>query len=66
VLRAIQLGMPIFGSPTTSDQGIIPYPSVKIGPGDSARSHTANEFILKTEILEGIKLYIRLLEDLHL
>jgi acetylornithine deacetylase len=65
-LKAVQLGIPLFGSPTTSDQGIIPYPSVKIGPGDSARSHTANEFILKNEISEGIKLYIRLLEDLHL
>jgi acetylornithine deacetylase len=66
VVRAMQLGIPLFGSPTTSDQGIIPYPSVKIGPGDSARSHTSNEFILKSEILEGIKLYIRLLEDLRL
>ena len=56
----------MFGSPTTSDQAIIPCPSVKIGPGDSARSHTANEFILKSEIFAGIKLYIELLEDFTL
>jgi acetylornithine deacetylase len=66
VLRAVHLGVPLFGSPTTSDQGIIPYPSVKIGPGDSARSHTADEFILKNEIFEAIKLYISLFEDLYL
>jgi acetylornithine deacetylase len=43
---------------------VIPYPSIKMGPGDSARSHTANEYILVTEISEGIATYIRLLEGL--
>jgi acetylornithine deacetylase len=66
VVRARDLGIRCFGSPTTSDQAIMPWPSVKIGPGDSARSHTANEFILKSEIQTGIQLYIKLLEGLHL
>jgi len=57
-------GIKIYGSPTTSDQAIIPFFSVKMGPGASARSHTANEFIYKSEILRGIELYIELLEEL--
>ncbi len=64
VQRGIALGLNIYGSPTTSDQAVIPYPSVKMGPGDSARSHTANEYILISEIKEGIETYIRLLEGL--
>ena len=59
-------GIQVYGSPTTSDQAIIPFLSVKMGPGDSARSHTADEYILKNEILNGIKLYIELLEELVL
>jgi acetylornithine deacetylase len=59
-------GIRLYGSPTTSDQAIIPYLSVKMGPGDSSRSHTADEFILKSEILSGIKRYIELLEELKL
>lgn len=59
-------GIPSYGSPTTSDQAIIPFLSVKMGPGDSARSHTANEYIYKSEITNGIKLYIELLEELVL
>lgn len=59
-------GIRIYGSPTTSDQAIIPFNSVKIGPGDSARSHTADEYILKTEIFSGIEKYIELLEELVL
>lgn len=50
-----------YGSPTLSDQALIPYPSVKIGPGDSARSHTADEFIYLKEIKEGILGYIQLI-----
>ena len=57
-------GIPVYGSPTTSDQAIISCPSVKIGPGDSARSHTANEYIFKSEIIKGIDRYIELLEEL--
>jgi acetylornithine deacetylase len=58
------MGLQIYGSPTTSDQAVIPYPSIKMGPGDSARSHTANEYILISEIKEGIVTYIKLLEGL--
>jgi acetylornithine deacetylase len=56
------LGIPQYGSPTLSDQALIPYPSVKIGPGDSARSHTADEFIFIHEIEKGIQDYIKILE----
>jgi acetylornithine deacetylase len=59
---AKNLNLPTFGSPTLSDQALIPYPSVKIGPGDSARSHTADEYIYLHEIEEGIYGYITLLE----
>jgi len=64
VLRGLQMGLQVYGSPTTSDQAVIPHPSIKMGPGDSARSHTANEYILSSEITEGINTYIRLLEEL--
>ena len=46
-----KLGWPHYGSPTTSDKALMNFPSLKIGPGDSARSHTANEFIHLSEIL---------------
>ena len=61
VQRAILLGLEPFGSPTLSDQALMSFPSLKIGPGQSSRSHTANEYILKSEIREAIELYIRLL-----
>lgn len=64
VQRGIKMGISYYGSPTTSDQAVIPYPSVKIGPGDSARSHTADEYILISEIEEGFRIYIDLLTDL--
>jgi acetylornithine deacetylase len=57
-------GRNIFGSPTTSDQALMPFTSVKIGPGDSSRSHTADEFIFINEIEEGIKIYIQLLDQM--
>lgn len=64
IVRAAQrMGKQLYGSPTTSDQALIPGPSVKIGPGDSARSHSADEFIYLDEIKEGIETYIRLLEE---
>jgi acetylornithine deacetylase len=59
---AKNLGLESFGSPTLSDQVLIPYPSAKIGPGDSARSHTADEFIYIHEIQDGIARYISILE----
>ena len=64
VKAGIHLGRSIYGSPTTSDQALMPFPSVKTGPGDSARSHTADEFIYLHEIEEGIQLYIRLLDQI--
>lgn len=59
-------GIKIYGSPTTSDQAIISCPSVKMGPGDSARSHTADEYIYKSEIISGIERYVELLGELKL
>ena len=50
-----------YGSPTTSDKALMPFPCLKIGPGDSARSHTADEYIFVNEIKEGIEFYIKLL-----
>ena len=66
VQRGIQMGIIYYGSPTTSDQAVIPYPSVKIGPGDSARSHTADEYILISEMEEGLRIYVDLLTGLVL
>ncbi|HPR31616.1 MAG TPA: M20 family metallo-hydrolase [Prolixibacteraceae bacterium] len=66
VRKAVEKGIPCYGSPTLSDQSLMPFPSVKIGPGDSARSHTANEYIYPDEIRNGIKIYIDLLADLVL
>jgi acetylornithine deacetylase len=66
VQRGVTSGLTYYGSPTTSDQAVIPFTSIKIGPGDSARSHTANEFILISELEEGLKIYIGLLENLQL
>jgi acetylornithine deacetylase len=65
VVAAKNMGINLYGSPTSSDQAIIPYPSIKIGPGDSARSHTANEYIYPDEIRKGIEIYIKLLENLE-
>lgn len=64
VLAAKKLHIHLYGSPTTSDQALIPVPSVKIGPGDSARSHTADEFIYLEELVKGIDTYIRILDGL--
>lgn len=66
VAKGRAMGMPLYGSPTLSDQALIPYPSVKIGPGDSARSHTADEYIRISEIAEGVSRYCRLLEGLEI
>ncbi|MCK5824623.1 MAG: M20 family metallo-hydrolase [Ichthyobacteriaceae bacterium] len=63
VLAGTKLGRTMYGSPTQSDQAFIKQPSLKMGPGDSARSHTANEYIHISEINEGIELYINILSD---
>ena len=62
VQAGLALGRITYGSPTSSDQAIIPCTSVKLGPGDSLRSHTADEFIYIDEIREGIDVYIKILE----
>lgn len=64
VAAGVSLGKQLYGSPTTSDQALIPATSVKVGPGDSARSHTADEFIYLDEIRQGIDTYINLLSRL--
>jgi acetylornithine deacetylase len=58
------LGRTYYGSPTTSDKALMQFPALKMGPGDSARSHTADEYIFIDEIKEGIELYIQLLNQL--
>lgn len=64
VLAGIRLGKQTYGSPTTSDAALIPVPVLKCGPGDSARSHTADEFIYLAEIEEGINTYIKIIEQI--
>ena len=66
VQAGIALGRETYGSPTLSDQSVLTCPSLKLGPGDSTRSHTADEFIYINEIKEGIDLYIQLLEKILL
>ncbi len=66
VQRGINLELEYFGSPTLSDQALMPFPSLKIGCGKSARSHTAGEHIYLQEIEEGIQTYIQLLDGLQL
>ena len=62
VKSGIRLGKNYYGSPTTSDKALMPFPALKMGPGDSARSHTADEYIYIEEIREGITTYIKLLD----
>lgn len=64
VLAGIQLGKGYYGSPTTSDKALMPFPTLKMGPGDSARSHTADEFIYLNEIKNGIETYIKMVEQI--
>lgn len=66
IKKAKELNIEMFGSPTLSDQSLMPFNSVKIGPGKSERSHTADEFICKNEIQNAIETYVELLENLEL
>lgn len=61
VKAGIAMGRSTYGSPTLSDQAVLTCPSLKLGPGDSTRSHSANEFIYLKEIEDGIKIYVELL-----
>lgn len=64
IKAGINLGCSYYGSPTTSDKALMPFPTLKMGPGDSARSHTADEFIFVEEIHQGIEKYIQLLDQI--
>ena len=65
VQGGIKMGRNPYGSPTTSDKALMPFPALKTGPGDSARSHSANEYIYVDEIRGGIEHYIHLIEHLQ-
>ncbi|MGE0636563.1 MAG: M20 family metallo-hydrolase [Bacteroidia bacterium] len=63
VMAAKELNIDLYGSPTTSDMALMPWKAVKIGPGDSARSHSADEFIYLQEPEDGIRIYTELIEQ---
>ncbi|SFB93332.1 acetylornithine deacetylase [Flexibacter flexilis DSM 6793] len=64
VKAGLALGRKIYGSPTTSDQALMNFPTVKLGPGNSLRSHSSDEFIFVDEIREGIEIYCKLLSSI--
>lgn len=64
--RALELGRTPFGSPTLSDQALMAFPSMKMGPGQSCRSHTADEYILITELEEALQIYHEMLDGMKL
>jgi acetylornithine deacetylase len=63
VQKCIRMGMNPFGSPTLSDQALMPFPSFKLGPGESSRSHSADEFIRVSEIERAISTYVSLISN---
>ena len=64
ITSGLKLGKGYYGSVTTSDKALMPFPTLKMGPGDSARSHTADEFIYLNEIEQGVSTYIQLLSTI--
>ena len=66
VRRGLALGLPAVGSPTLSNQALVRFPSVKLGPGDSPRSHTANEYVNIADIDKAVDIYVNLLDNLTL
>lgn len=66
IRKAVSMGMQPFGSPTLSDQALMPFPSFKLGPGESSRSHSADEYIKISEISTAIDTYIKLLDGAEL
>lgn len=66
VAAANETGIATFSSATMSDQALMPFPSVKIGPGSSSRSHAADEYIYTSELKEGIAIYLRLISQIQL
>ena len=65
VQRCVSLGLQPFGSPTLSDQALMPFPSLKLGPGESSRSHSADEFVKISEIDQAFTTYLQVLEGLE-
>ena len=63
VKAGMAIGSKPYGSPTTSDKALVSFPALKMGPGESARSHSADEFVLVAEIENGIQKYIELLDQ---
>ena len=66
VERLVAMGRKPFGSPTMSNQAVMPFTTLKLGPGDSARSHTADEYICLSEIAEAVKMYVAVLNKLNI
>ena len=66
VERLVALGRKPFGSPTMSNQAVMPFTTLKLGPGDSARSHTADEYILLSEIAQAVEMYVAVLDKLNI
>ena len=62
IRKSVSMGLVPYGSPTLSDQAILDCPSFKMGPGESCRSHTADEFIMLSELEEALPLYLNLLD----
>lgn len=62
----MEMGMKPFGSPTLSDQALMPFPSLKLGPGESARSHSADEYICLSELEDALSIYLKLLDGMDL
>lgn len=66
VQRAMELGLEPFGSPTLSNQALLSIPTLKMGPGDSKRSHTANEYILISEIKSALEIFVKMLDGVKI
>lgn len=66
IRKAVSMGFKPYGSPTLSDQAILDCPSFKMGPGDSARSHTADEFVMLAELKQAVPMYLSLLDNLDI
>jgi len=64
VIAGNNMGLESYGSPTCSDRALMDFPALKIGPGDSARSHMADEYIFIDEIKEGIQKYLQLMQNI--
>ena len=61
VKRCVNLGLKPFGSPTLSDQALMPFPSFKLGPGESSRSHSADEYICISELEQALETYLKII-----